>query len=109
MRRVPSTPSESHEGSPLVGVPAVSVRSPLFHRCPFREERDEGALWAEWTGFVELWEFRSWLNSWSDKAISHEALTALIADYLKRTASCVRVQTNWTTGGFDVTVVSPAT
>lgn len=87
----------------------MTATFPLVHRCPFVPEVDEGTAEITWTtasATLELHGLAAWLDSFCEEEISHEALTAHIADHLGTFDGIADVQvvTRWTTAGAEVVV-----
>jgi NADPH-dependent 7-cyano-7-deazaguanine reductase QueF len=85
----------------------MTITAPLVHRCPFREEIDQGTAQITWTtagDTLELHDLVDWLDSFAEEVVSHEALTAHIAHCLAEYDGITDVQvvTRWTTAGAEV-------
>jgi NADPH-dependent 7-cyano-7-deazaguanine reductase QueF len=94
---------------PCRGAVVCMVTAPLVHRCPFRDEADEGHIeltWATAGSTLELHALHAWLASFHSDVISHEDLTADIAEHLAELPGIddVQVTTRWTTAGVEVVV-----
>lgn len=93
----------------------VTATFPVTHRCPFRDELDEGTVTVSWTTThhltIELHSLAAYLTEFRDLAISHEDLTARLLDDLQSagqgrspfSVTEVEVSTAWTTAGAAVT------
>ena len=86
----------------------VTVERGLIHQCPYVEEIDKGAITVSWDGdTVELHALSAFLDSWENRAVTHEALTCAIADYVhEHGGSDVQVTSVWSTAGFRVEVTA---
>ena len=96
----------------------VTATFPLTHRCPFRDELDEGTVTVSWTTVhhltIELHSLAHYLAEFRDVAISHENITVRILDELQTSASNgspfsvadLEVSTAWRTAGAEVVVTS---
>lgn len=87
----------------------VEYAGPLVHRCPFVDEVDRGAVTITWStdgATLELHGLAAWLRTWTDVAVSHEALTDLIRSSLAGQPGIadVSVSTRWDTAGAEVVV-----
>ena len=87
----------------------VSVTGPLVHRCPFRDEWDYGHVTITWQvdgQTLELHDLATYLESYSTVVVSHEDITGQIFWDVKAAGlDGVKVETEWDTAGFKVTVV----
>jgi NADPH-dependent 7-cyano-7-deazaguanine reductase QueF len=86
----------------------VRVVTQLTHKCPYRDEIDEGQADISWTvdgRTFELHSLAAYLATWKDSEVSHEQITDRIAHDLSTVegVSDVRVATDWTTAGMRVT------
>lgn len=81
--------------------------APLSHRCPHRDERDEGRVRITWRILgrtIELHALRGYLDAFSASRLSHEEIT----DAIRNDLSClpevelIAVETTWTTAGMEV-------
>ena len=94
----------------------MTITSPLTHRCPFRDEVDEGTITVTWqtmNGTIELHSLRAYFDSFAGSVISHESMTDMIRRELNRIPSvkALDVVTHWNTAGMDVacsTSLTPA-
>lgn len=91
------------------GAPArVTVTLPAFHRCPFKDEEDEGDLTVTWyagESTIELHSFAAWLHSLDQWMVSHEAFTWHVRETLQSVGVHVEsVVTRWDTAGTKVEV-----
>lgn len=86
----------------------VVAERALTHLCPHVDERDHGTVIASWTGdAIELHAFGRYLDRWADEKVTHEHLTAAIADHLHNEGAIDPIVTTaWSTGGFAVTVIA---
>jgi NADPH-dependent 7-cyano-7-deazaguanine reductase QueF len=87
----------------------MTTHHALTHRCPYRDELDEGRIEIGWTTAgqtLELHALTAWLDGFRDDAISHEDITADIRDHLcaQPGIADVRVVTTWVTAGATVEV-----
>jgi NADPH-dependent 7-cyano-7-deazaguanine reductase QueF len=85
----------------------MTVTAQLVHRCPFRDEIDEGTAEITWTtagDTIEIHGLVDWLDSFAEEVVSHEALTSHIADCLGEMDGITDVQviTRWNTAGAEV-------
>jgi NADPH-dependent 7-cyano-7-deazaguanine reductase QueF len=85
----------------------------ITHRCPFRDEIDQGSIEIAWrtdTRTIELHWLASVLRDWSECAISHEQYTSQIRDDLDALFGfdLVRVRSEWRTAGATVVVTADA-
>jgi len=81
---------------------AMTSHHALVHRCPFRDEVDEGRIEIGWTtdgSTLELHALAAWLDGFRHDVISHEDITADIFDHLTAQPGItdVRVVTTWVT------------
>ena len=86
----------------------VSAERPVTHRCPFVDERDLGTVYASWEGdAVEFHAFAAHLDTYAERAITHETMTTMVAQWLTENgAKDVDVVTSWRTAGLDVEVTA---
>lgn len=94
---------------PCTSTVTMQTTAPLVHRCPFRDEVDEGRIDLTWTtvgSTLELHALATWLDSFKGDVISHEDLTADIAEHLGDLPGIdgVQVVTRWVTAGVEVVV-----
>lgn len=87
----------------------VAVTFPVMHLCPFRDEVDEGRVQIAWTvagSTLELHALAAWLDGFKGDRISHEDVTADIAEHLDGLPGIadVEVSTTWNTAGGSVEV-----
>lgn len=92
----------------------MSTTADLQHMCPFVHEVDNGSITIGWDtdGWTfELHALRAYLNTFSDREISHEELTQEIRHELNghHGINNVTVSTAWRTAGMEVTCVSSPT
>lgn len=85
----------------------MTATAPLVHRCPYADEIDEGSVEITWTtagNTLELHDLAAWLHGFAEDEVSHEALTAHIADHLGAQPGIAGVQvvSRWTTAGAEV-------
>lgn len=85
----------------------VSATSPIQHMCPFVQEVDNGTITISWdtAGWtLELHALRAYLNTFRDREISHEELTAEIEAELSGFVGieAVTVATTWRTASMEV-------
>lgn len=81
----------------------VTVTGPLDHLCPYRDEVDHGTVIITWytgTSTYELHSISEYLNSFSDRKLSHEEITQEI----QRELWASKVTTRWSTAGLAVEV-----
>ena len=96
----------------------VTATLPITHRCPFRDELDEGTVTVSWATThhltIELHSLAAFLAGFADLEISHEDITVRILDRLQSAAegrapfsvTDVEVSTRWNTAGAEVVVTS---
>lgn len=94
---------------PCASQVTASYTAPLTHRCPFRDEIDEGAVTVTWTttgSTLELHALAAWLDGFKDDRVSHEDLTDAIGDHLDALPGItgVEVVTEWATAGARVVI-----
>ncbi len=94
---------------PCAASVAVGALTELAHRCPYVDEADHGTISIQWRTrgrTIELHALRRWLDSFADVRISHEEITAQIADALSQLGgiALIAVETRWSTAAFHVTV-----
>lgn len=85
----------------------VTLTAPVRHRCPFRDEHDEGTLEVSYEQrgeVVELHALRRFLEELAAEAITHEAFTGRVAGFPLPPGATVT--TRWRTAGIDVTVTA---
>lgn len=87
----------------------VSATGPLRHMCPHLDEVDRGTVEIAWTcagSTIELHSLATYLKTFADERISHEALTRAIRDELAALygVADVAVSTTWSTAGLTVHV-----
>lgn len=87
----------------------MQTTAPLVHRCPFRDEVDEGFIELTWVtagSTLELHALHAWLAGFEHDVISHEGITADIAEHLGALPGIddVQVVTRWRTAGAEVVV-----
>lgn len=92
----------------------VSTTAQLQHMCPFVHEVDNGSVTVHWDtdGWTfELHSLRDYLNSFTDREVSHEDLTAEIRAELgaHHGINNVTVETKWRTAGMEVACSSSPT
>lgn len=91
---------------------AVSATAQVRHWCPHKDEYDDGTVTAAWEvngQTLELHSLAEYFRGWSDVTISHEAITAAIAEDLSKTGlRGVTVKGMWRTAGMIVTTKYPA-
>jgi NADPH-dependent 7-cyano-7-deazaguanine reductase QueF len=78
----------------------VRVTAPVSKRCPFVDEIDVGTVTLTWSTdgkTAELHALREWLDTFKDRAISHEDFTREVADRLNGQA-----ESTWMTAGMEV-------
>lgn len=85
----------------------MSIRGRLEHRCPHREERDEGHIEIVWRiegRTFELHALRDYLDAFASCRLSHEEITDSIRNNLSAIPeiSLISVQTYWHTAGMEV-------
>lgn len=98
-----SARSEVCTGQPVI----MRASGPLKHRCPFKDELDEGTVEIVWRTAgrtMELHSLREYLDSHEERVISHEDLTEEIRATLSSLPGItnVGVTTRWHTAGFVV-------
>lgn len=86
---------------------AVTVTSPLRHRCPFVDEVDDGTVTITWEPLGSTYELHSlaeYLHGFKDSEISHEAISDRIRHDLSAHLDIhvVSVETTWMTAGMEV-------
>lgn len=87
----------------------VTAEGALYHRCPFVDERDFGAVTITWRPdgqTLELHTLRAYLDTFTNTRMSHESITDRITHDLAVIPgiTAVQVNTTWHTAGFTVTV-----
>lgn len=86
----------------------VSASAWMTHRCPHREEVDEGHVIITWRvtdRTLELHDLAKYLTEWADEPVSHERLTdQILRDVEAAGVQPVAVVSTWRTAGMDVTV-----
>jgi hypothetical protein len=91
------------------GAPAtVTVTTGAYHRCPFKDEADEGELTLTFEAgaeTLELHSLKAWIDGLDEWMVSHEAYTFYIKDQLTKIGVRVtHVTTRWTTADMTVSV-----
>lgn len=88
----------------------VVVVGPLTHRCPYRDEVDEGTVRIEWStagSTFELHALRDYLDQWATRKVSHEEIAVAIRDDLDVPGvENLIVVVDYPTAGFGVRVRS---
>lgn len=78
----------------------ITVSGSITHRCPFRDEVDDGTfeLVYDWTGdyLIELYALREFVDGFRHELITHEELTERFAARYPMAT----VRTSWQTAGF---------
>lgn len=89
----------------------VSVTMSVVHRCPFKDEVDEGVAvitWAAHATTLELHSLRLALDAMDEWEVSHEEFTTYLATGIEALGfGGVSVLTKWNTAGMDVEVYRP--
>jgi NADPH-dependent 7-cyano-7-deazaguanine reductase QueF len=94
---------------PETAAQSVTVRAPIRHLCPFKEEVDDGHITVVFrvcTSTFEMHALADYLGSFAAERISHESLTDRIYTELSQQHGPVveRVSTEWETAGAQVLV-----
>lgn len=89
-------------------VAVVTATATVRKICPYVDECDHGEVTVSWSpqgATVELHSLAEWLTGFSERRVSHEALTAEVADHLEGIGLAdVRVTSKWRTAGLTVEV-----
>lgn len=93
---------------PIEAAVNMQATAPLQHMCPFVHEVDSGTVTVTWeaAGWTfELHSLRAYLNTFTDREISHEELTAEIQAELSGAygINTVTVNSSWHTAGMEIT------
>lgn len=100
---------------PCSAVVRVRIVAPATHRCPFRDELDQGEVRIEWTTSLgetlELHALAGLIAARADEEISHEQWTADLAEQVAAAAVVdgLCVTSEWQTAGLRVSVESGST
>jgi len=92
----------------------MRVTAQLVHRCPYRDEVDEGVIELSWRTngrTLELHALRDWLGGFAEAAVTHESLTDTIRFVLGQQPGIglLDVSTRWNTAGMEIVCASLAT
>lgn len=86
----------------------VTASKDISHRCPYRDETDHGTAHITWQVddcTIELHNLAEYLDSLATIEASHEDITAMIGNHLRKSGiDVVRVETVWHTAGMDIHV-----
>ena len=93
--------------TPIEAAVRMETTASIQHMCPFVHEVDNGTITVAWEtdGWTfELHSLRAYLNSFQDREISHEDLTAEVEAELSGHygIEAVSVSTTWRTAGMEV-------
>lgn len=93
---------------PIEATVTMSATADIQHMCPFVHEVDNGTVTIAWEAqgwTIELHSLRAYLNTFSDREISHEELTDEIRVEIGSHFGIedVKVVSNWRTAGMGVT------
>lgn len=96
---------------PIEAVVNMNATADIQHMCPFVHEVDNGTVTITWEAqgwTIELHSLRAYLNTFSDREISHEELTDEIRAELgsHHGINSVSVTSNWRTAGMEVVTSS---
>jgi NADPH-dependent 7-cyano-7-deazaguanine reductase QueF len=85
----------------------VTATAYIRHRCPYRDEIDEGTISITWQtrgATFELHSLRAYLDGFADTLISHEALTGAVRHELaqQEPITIVAVESCWDTADMEV-------
>lgn len=99
----------SIETVPVEARVQLNVTANMRHLCPFVKEVDNGTITLSWIAdgwTFELHALRAYLGTFSDREISHEALTEEVRAELggHHGISNVTVSSTWDTAGMEVRV-----
>jgi len=92
----------------------MATTAPIQHMCPFVQEVDNGHIEIVWdaNGWTfELHALRDYLNTFTGREISHEALTEEVRAELNshHGINIVTVESKWRTAGMEVKCFSSPT
>ena len=92
---------------PIEASVRLTTTAGIQHLCPFVNEVDNGSITIGWTAdgwTLELHALRTYLNTFHDREISHEELTAEIRAELSTHHGVrdVTVTSTWRTAGMEV-------
>lgn len=92
---------------PIEAAAWLRTTAPMQHMCPFVDEVDNGTVTIGWHAdgwTLELHSLRAYLDTFSDREVSHEELTEEIRAELSTIHGIegVTVSTTWRTAGMEV-------
>lgn len=92
---------------PIEATVTMSATADIQHMCPFVHEVDNGTVVITWEAegwTIELHSLRAYLNTFSDREISHEELTEEIRAELNghHGITIESVNTTWRTAGMGI-------